>query len=307
MAVPSFSQLMLPVLRFAATGQKRMAEAEIAIADELGLSATDRDEMLPSGRERLLHNRISWAKTYLTKAGLLNIPTRGQFTISKSGKQLLRTKPSEITVTTLKNYPPFIDYCNRNYSQDTQETSVPTTTQDHVTGTPEERMEAAHKELQTELRSEILHQIAEKNPTFFEQLIVDLMVAMGYGGNHEDAARRIGGTGDGGVDGVINEDRLGIDRIYVQAKRYAPHVSVGRPEIQAFVGSLVGHRATKGVFVTTSSFSMPALEYVEHLPQRVILINGEMLADLMIEHNVGVRTSRTIEIKRVDQDFFNLE
>lgn len=307
MAVPSFSELMLPVLRFAATGKKRMAETETAIADGLGLSAEDREVMLPSGRERLLYNRVSWAKTYLAQAGLLDIPVRGQFMISKEGKALLRRNPPEITVATLKHYPSFIDYCNRSYKSDTRKNSIQIVAQDTATGTPEERIDAAHEELQNELRTDILNQIAEKNPSFFEQLIVDLMVAMGYGGNHEDAARRIGGTGDGGVDGVINEDRLGIDCIYVQAKRYAVHVSVGRPEIQAFVGSLVGHRATKGVFVTTSSFSTPALEYVEHLPQRVILINGEKLANLMIEHNVGVRTSRRIEIKRVDLDFFNPE
>ncbi|MCA1956408.1 restriction endonuclease [Zymomonas sp.] len=307
MAVPSFSELMLPVLRFAASGKKRMAETEMAIANELGLSAEDREAMLPSGRERLLYNRVSWAKTYLAQAGLLDIPARGQFMISKEGKALLRRNPPEITVATLKQYPSFIDYCNRSYKSNPRENSGQIVVQDPVTGTPEERIDAAHEELQNELRTDILNQIAEKNPSFFEQLIVDLMVAMGYGGNHEDAARRIGGTGDGGVDGVINEDRLGIDCIYVQAKRYASHVSVGRPEIQAFVGSLVGHRATKGVFVTTSSFSAPALEYVEHLPQRVILINGEKLANLMIEHNVGVRTSRRIEIKRVDLDFFNPE
>ncbi|MFT8554567.1 MAG: restriction endonuclease [Zymomonas mobilis] len=307
MAVPSFSELMLPVLRFAATGKKRMAETETAIADGLGLSAEDREAMLPSGRERLLYNRIAWAKKYLTQAGLLDIPARGQFIISKAGKELLRRNPPEITVATLKQYPSFIEYCNRNSKSDTREDIVQIVAQETVTGTPEERIDAAHEELQNELRTDILNQISEKNPSFFEQLIVDLMVAMGYGGNHEDAARRIGGTGDGGVDGVINEDRLGIDCIYVQAKRYAAHVSVGRPEIQAFVGSLVGHRATKGVFVTTSSFSAPALEYVEHLPQRVILINGEKLANLMIEHNVGVRTSRRIEIKRVDLDFFNPE
>lgn len=307
MAVPSFSELMLPVLRFAATGKKRMAETETAIADGLGLSAEDREVMLPSGRERLFYNRIRWAKTYLTQAGLLISPTKGQFIASEAGKRLLRRNPPEITVATLKQYPSFIEYCNRNSKSDTREDIVQIVAQETVTGTPEERIDAAHEELQNELRTDILNQISEKNPSFFEQLIVDLMVAMGYGGNHEDAARRIGGTGDGGVDGVINEDRLGIDCIYVQAKRYAAHVSVGRPEIQAFVGSLVGHRATKGVFVTTSSFSAPALEYVEHLPQRVILINGEKLANLMIEHNVGVRTSRRIEIKRVDLDFFNPE
>ncbi len=173
--------------------------------------------------------------------------------------------------------------------------------------TPEEQIDAAVLTLQRALRADLLARILDNSPTFFEGVIVDLLVAMGYGGNRRDAAKRLGGTGDGGVDGVIDEDRLGLDRVYVQAKRYALSTTVGRPEVQGFVGSLVGLGATKGVFVTTSGFSQHAIDFVRHLSQRVILIDGQRLADLMIEHNVGVRVSRTVEFKRLDEDFFTDE
>jgi len=175
------------------------------------------------------------------------------------------------------------------------------------TTTPEEQIEAAHLALHSALRADLLQRVLQNSPGFFEQVIVDLLVKMGYGGSHRNAATQLGRSGDGGVDGVINEDRLGLDRVYVQAKRYALGNSVGRPEVQAFVGSLVGLGATKGVFVTTSSFSAQANEFVRHLSQRVILIDGQRLADLMIEHNVGVRVSRTIDFKRLDEDFFSEE
>lgn len=172
---------------------------------------------------------------------------------------------------------------------------------------PEEQIERAFQATQTALRADLLDRIAQNSPTFFEQLIVDLLVAMGYGGSLRNAAEHLGRSGDGGIDGIINEDRLGLDRIYVQAKRYASSNAVGRPDVQAFVGSLVGLGATKGVFVTPSTFSPHARDYVRHLVQRVILIDGERLADLMIEHGVGVRVSRTLEFKRLDEDFFTEE
>jgi restriction system protein len=171
--------------------------------------------------------------------------------------------------------------------------------------TPEEQIEAAYQALHSALRADLLERIAQNTPSFFEQVIVDLLVAMGYGGSHKNAATQLGRSGDGGVDGVINEDRLGLDRVYVQAKRFGKGNTVGRPEVQAFVGSLVGLGATKGVFVTTSTFSPQARDFVQHLAQRVILIDGQSLADLMIEHGVGVRTNRAIEFKRLDEDFFS--
>lgn len=307
MTVPDYQSLMLPVLRLAATGIHRVPEIAATIADEFALSAEDRAALLPSGTQRLLPNRVHWAKTYLMKAGLLSSPARGQFTITPAGSALLASGPSTITRTMLEQYPSFVSFVSGKTERIQEQTAAPRTTNMTVAEcqTPEERIEAAHTELMSELRSDLLDQILQQSPSFFEQLIVDLLVAMGYGGSHEDAAKRLGGTGDGGVDGVINEDRLGLDRIYVQAKRYAAHISVGRPDVQAFVGTLVGHGSHKGVFVTTSSFSAPAMEFVRHLSQRVILIDGATLADLMIEHGVGVRVSRTVEIKRIDLDFFD--
>jgi restriction system protein len=202
----------------------------------------------------------------------------------------------------LLNVPSFREFYEADTptpSKDTEETVQPTQTR-----TPDEDIDAAHQKLSSALRADLLERIAQNTPDFFEQLIVDLLVAMGCGGSHKSAATQLGRSGDGGVDGVINEDRLGLDRVYVQAKRYASSSVVGRPDIQAFVGSLVGLGATKGVYVTTSSFTSQAREFVRHLSQRVILIDGQELADLMIEHGVGVRTSRTIEFKRVDEDFF---
>nr|WP_242010328.1 restriction endonuclease [Acetobacter conturbans] len=271
------------------------------------MSAEDRATLLPSGRQRLLYNRVHWAKTYLTKAGLLSSPARGQFTIMQAGKELLASSPPAITRTMLEQYPSFMGFIGGKPDGVAEQTPQPVLglAPDADTQTPEECIETAHAELMSELRSELLEQIRQQSPVFFEQLIVDLLVAMGYGRSHEDAAKRFGCTGDGGVDGVINEDRLGLDRIYVQAKRYAAHATVGRPDVQSFVGSLVGHGSHKGVFVTTSSFSTQATDYVRHLTQRVILIDGALLADLMIEHGVGVRVSRIIEIKRIDLDFFD--
>ncbi|KXV23538.1 restriction endonuclease [Gluconobacter japonicus] len=314
MSVPDFSQLMLPVLEFAAYEEKTIPKAVEAISNHFKLSLEDRELLLPSGKQRLIHNRVAWAKTYLAKAGLLETPSRGIFIASAAGRDLLKSHPEAITLTLLKTYPAFQEYYARSHSPGdvqapqinrSEDRNISTYGTENDTETPEERIDQAQAELLLELKSEILEQTIKQTPAFFEQLIVDLLVAMGYGGSHEDTARRLGGTGDGGIDGVINEDRLGLDRIYVQAKRYAPHVSVGRPDVQAFVGSLVGHGAQKGVFVTTSSFSSPAMEYVKHLPQRIILLDGSGLANLMVEYNVGVRTSRQVLIKRIDLDFFD--
>ncbi|MEZ2329997.1 restriction endonuclease [Mesorhizobium sp. RCC_202] len=303
MSIPDYQALMLPVLRLAAAGERRVPEAADAVANQLGLTDTERDELLPSGRQRVLHNRIHWAKFYMSKAGLIDSPARGRFVASETGRALLHTNPTSIDVETLKRYPDFVRFYNASSEGSSAETPA-TGAAAEATSTPEEQIDAAHAVLHAALKAELLQRILALSPAFFERAIVDLLVAMGYGGSHEDAAQRLGRSGDGGIDGVIDEDRLGLDRIYVQAKRYAPHVGVGRPEIQGFVGSLVGLGASKGVFVTTSSFSSPAADFVRHLPQRIVLIDGNRLAELMIEHEVGVRISRSVEVKRVDEDFF---
>lgn len=303
MAIPDYQALMLPVLRLAATGVMRVPDAAAAIADQLGLTEAEREDLLPSGRQRVLHNRIHWAKFYMAKAGLIDSPARGRFVASAEGKALLATQPTAITAETLRAYPAFAQF----YAGDAQASPAEASVAEAAaiaTATPEEQIDAAHGVLHAALKAELLQRVLAQSPAFFERAIVDLLVAMGYGGSHEGAALSLGRSGDGGVDGVIDEDRLGLDRIYVQAKRYAPHVGVGRPDVQGFVGSLVGFGATKGVFVTTSSFSAPAVDFVRHLPQRVVLIDGARLAELMIEHGVGVRVSRTIAVKRLDEDFF---
>ncbi|MCO6159695.1 restriction endonuclease [Asaia lannensis] len=307
MPVPNYQTLMLPVLRLAATGEQRVAEVAEHIADELGLSADEREELLPSGGQRLLHNRIHWAKFYMTKAGLIASPKRGRFVATEAGKILLNTNPTQLGVDDLKSYQSFNDfYSGQKPTEDENAaTALPLSEfpQASETATPEEQVEAAYQAMQSALRAELLERIVQNSPAFFEHLIVDLLIAMGYGGSQRSAATQLGRSGDGGVDGVINEDKLGLDRVYVQAKRYADAI-IGRPDVQAFVGSLVGHGATKGVFVTTSGFSTQARDYVKHLTQRVILIDGERLTELMIEYGVGVRISRAIAFKRLDEDFF---
>lgn len=302
MAIPDYQTLMLPVLTIAAEGETRVPLAAEKIADRLGLTEDEREEMLPSGKQRLLHNRVHWAKFYMSKAGLIDSPKRGVFAISPAGRQLLASSPGRIDVETLKRIPAFAEF----YSSSTTstETTLPLATSSVSDATPEEQIDAAHAVLTAALKADLLQRILDQSPYFFERLIVDLLVGMGYGGSHEDAARQLGKSGDGGIDGVIDEDRLGLDRIYVQAKRYAVGSSVGRPEVQGFVGSLVGRGASKGVFVTTSAFSKQAIDYARGLQQRVILIDGPQFTELMIEFGVGVRTSRAIAVKRVDEDFF---
>ncbi|MBA4040281.1 MAG: restriction endonuclease [Erythrobacter sp.] len=304
MAIPDYQTLMLPVLAAAAEGETRVPAAAEKIADNLGLSSLEREEMLPSGKQRLLHNRVHWAKFYMSKAGLIASPRRGVFVATEAGLALLKQGPTKIDVETLKGYASFSDFYNQAGTTEEPDQNAAITGAATSGATPEEQIDAASSLLASALKADLLARIVEQSPTFFERLIVELLVAMGYGGSHEDAARQLGKSGDGGIDGVIDEDRLGLDRIYVQAKRYAPGSSVGRPEIQGFVGSLVGLGATKGVFVTTSSFSKQAQEYARGLQQRVILIDGDRLTELMIEFDVGVRRYRSVEVKRVDEDFF---
>ncbi len=306
--IPDYQSLMLPVLRLAAVGETRVPHVAERLADDMGLTLEERDELLPSGRQRVLHNRIHWAKFYMSKAGLIVSPARGLFTATEKGKALLRSSPERIDVAVLMKEPEFREFY-RNEGEEAGQGSLIVEPLDGTLSrtTPEEQIDGAHATLQAALRDELLQRILANSPAFFEQLIVDLLVAMGYGGSHRDAAAQLGRSGDGGVDGIVNEDRLGLDRIYVQAKRYAPDNPVGRPDVNGFVGSLVGLGANKGVFVTTSTFSQPARDYVKHLAQRVILIDGRELSDLMIEHGVGVRNYRTVEFKRLDEDFFGEE
>jgi restriction system protein len=307
MPVPDYQTLMLPVLRYAAGGETRVPEVAEHIAGEMGLTPEERDQRLTGGQS-LLHNRVHWAKFYMSKAGLITSPRRGRFVASDEGRAVLAQKPDRIDVNFLLKYPAFKDFYRGNGGEGNGEASPKATVAappPDAKSTPEDQIDAAYLTMQTALRADLLERILQNSPSFFETVIVNLLVAMKYGGSHQNAATQLGRTGDGGVDGVIDEDRLGLDRVYVQAKRYAHGNNVGRPEVQAFVGSLVGLGATKGVFVTTSAFSSQAIDFVRHLTQRVILIDGQRLADLLIEHNVGVLVGRRVEFKRIDENFFS--
>ncbi len=306
-SIPDYQTLMLPVLRLAAAGEQRVADVVDRVADEFGLSKEDREALLPSGRQRVLHNRIHWAKSFLSKAGLVSSPGHGRFVATEEGRKLLATKPDRIDVALLMKQPSFLEFYKnqREPASDDVGAAFDGNAPKSASVTPTEQIEAAYLDVQKALRADLLERIAQNKPAFFERLVVDLLVAMGYAGSRKNAASHLGRSGDGGVDGVIKEDRLGLDRVYVQAKCFGPGNAVGRPEVQAFVGSLEGLSASKGVFVTTSTFSAQARDYVRHLTKRIVLIDGQTLADLMIEHGVGVRTSQAIEFKRLDEDFFS--
>lgn len=309
MSIPDYQTLMLPVLREAAKGETSVPVLADKIADEIGLSQDERNELLPSGRQKILHNRIHWAKFYMSKAALIDSPRRGRFVASDAGKAFLQRNPQRISVDDLLQFPAFRQFYEASAGERNASPMARASESgaDRLTTgqTPEEQIEASSLELDSALRSDLLQRILQNSPAFFERLIIELLVKMGYGGTHKNAAEQLGRSGDGGVDGVISEDRLGLDRVYVQAKRYQLGQTIGRPDVQAFVGSLVGLGATKGVFVTTSAFSNQAIEFARHLTQRVILIDGLRLADLLIEQKVGVRVNRVIEFKRLDEDFFS--
>ena len=285
MAIPDYQTLMLPTLKVGATGVVHLKDATDMLSNEFNLSEEERRQVLPSGNMATIRNRVGWAITYLIKAELLTHPKRGYFTITDRGKKVLSENPDKINNKFLEQFPEFLEFKNKKKGDD-ESPAIPT---EDVSATPEERIDAAYSEITAEIRSEILAKVLDGSPEFFEKLIVNLLVAMGYGGSSFEAGKHLGKSGDGGIDGIINEDKLGLDLIYIQAKRYAPGNSIGRPEIQKFAGSLIGKGANKGVFVTTSSFSHQAGEYAESVPQRIILIDGDRLTSLMLEHNVGVR------------------
>lgn len=303
MAVPDFQSLMLPLLRIAADGMEHsLAEAREVLASEFKLTEADREELLPSGRQSKFANRVAWAKGYLQQAGLVTSPRRGYFQITERGRGILRSPPQRIDIKFLEQYPEFVEFRTPKASLDAarpERTSVEAASGPE---TPEEALEEAHLRMRAGLASELLNRVKVGSPRFFEQLVVELLLKMGYGGSRKDAGQAIGRAGDEGIDGVISEDRLGLDIVYIQAKRWDG--TVGRPEIHKFVGALHGKRAKKGVFITTGSFSGEAVAYVEHIDPKVVLIDGRRLAELMIDFDVGVTTAATYQVKRIDSDYF---
>lgn len=292
---------MLPFLSFLNDGNEHTLR-EAALATHFSLSPSERAELLPSGQQGIFKNRIGWARTYLKKAGLVEAPKRGVFKITNRGREILVTNPSRIDSKFLERFPEFMDFKEASKSSSDTSGSVVIEDPTTMTTTPEEAIEFAHQGLRAQLAQELLARILSCSPSFFEQLVVELLVKMGYGGSRRDAGERIRQTGDGGIDGIIKEDRLGLDLIFIQAKRWQG--TVGRPEIQKFVGALQGQRARKGVFITTSTYTSEAIDYATRIDTKVVLIDGKHLSSLMIDFDVGVSISSSYVVKRVDSEYF---
>ena len=300
---------MLPLLRLAADGKEhRSRDAIECLAQDFALTDEERSEMLPSGTAPLFDNRVGWARTYLKQAGLLTSPKRGVFQITERGKALLAKGPAQINVATLEQFEEFRAFRERRRDTTAENNAAAPRQAEQespATQTPEDQLAFAYGRLRSELELDLLEQVKSVTPVFFERLVIDLLVGMGYGGSRQDAGRAIGKSGDGGIDGIIKEDKLGLDVIYVQAKRWEG--TVGRPEIQKFAGALQGQRASKGVFITTSTYSREAVEFANLINTKIILIDGQQLAAMMIDHNVGVSTIGMYELKKIDSDYFEGE
>jgi restriction system protein len=306
MTVPSYQDMMLPMLRLVGTGSQTMADSLPALIREFGLTSEDTERMLPSGKQTLLANRAHWARQYLSQAGLVAAIKRGHYAITNIGTDLLNSRPTMINNEVLRKYPKFIDFQQRSgRASEGAELSKTDELPSAKSDTPDDLIALSFGQIETALIEELLAAVQTVSPQQFEQLIVDLLLAMGYGGGDKSMGERIGKSGDGGIDGIINEDKLGLDAVYIQAKRYAPDSKVGRPALQAFVGSLTGEGANKGVFVTTSDFSKEAREYLHKVQHRIVLINGDRLARLMIQYEVGVRARKTYVLRSVDEDYFS--
>jgi restriction system protein len=300
MAIPDFQTIMLPLLQFYGDQQEHSIHAATEhLAQQFNLSDQELNNLLPSGKQTTFYNRVGWARTYLAKSGMLEMTRRSFYVITDRGLDVLESKPDRIDMRYLTKYPEFV-----NFRKSRKKTTSHTPNEKEIVElTPEETLEEAYQEIRDNLAQELLSNIMKCSPAFFENLVVELLVKMGYGGSRSEAARAVGQTSDGGIDGIIDEDRLGLDTIYIQAKRWEGNV--GRPEIQKFVGALMGKRARKGIFITSSSFSPDALSYVHTIDYKVILIDGKKLADFMIDYDVGVSEITAYKIKRIDSDYFS--
>lgn len=297
---------MLPLLKQVSDRQEHKYRDLIEkLASEFQVTDEERKELLASGTQAIFDNRVGWAKTYLKKAGLLDSPKRATFVITDTGLATLTKNPDRIDAKYLKQFPSFIEFQNasRNETDTEEEVSI----QEPNERTPEENLDKAYQRIRKSLASELLNKVVELSPTFFERLVVELLVKMGYGGSIKDAGKAIGKSGDEGIDGTIKEDKLGLDIIYIQAKRWKPGNVVGRPELHKFVGALAGQGAKKGIFITTSNFTKEALEYTPKNETKIVLIDGEQLAQLMIDYNLGCTTQQIYELKKIDSDYFGEE
>lgn len=301
MPVPKYHEFMLPMLEFLSDGKEHsLREAIEFLATRFNLSEDERKELLPTGNQSILDNRSGWARTYLKKAGLIESPRRAHFVITERGRSVLKNKPNVIDNKFLEQFPEFQEFKARS-SKPEHAANL----EDGNERTPDEIIEFEYSRIRESLAEELLKMVKTCPPVFFEQLVVDLLVKMGYGGSRKEAGQATKASGDEGIDGIIKEDRLGLDAIYLQAKRWENQVS--RPEVQKFAGALQGQRARKGIFITTSTFSSGAAEFCRNIESKIILIDGPELAKLMIDYNVGVSTDKVIELKKIDSDYFSGE
>lgn len=304
MAIPNFQDFMLPLLEILKDGKEyNISDLYDRLAEYFKLNEEEKRILLPSGKQALYKNRIGWAKTYLLKAGLIERTKRGVVRITDRGLEALKQDPKRIDTDYLLQYPEFKEFLKRNKKSETGDKEK----LEKEEYTPFETLDKAYQIIKNQLAQELIDRILQKPPSFFEKLIIDLLLAMGYGGSIDDAGTVTGKTSDEGIDGIIKEDKLGLDVIYIQAKRWGSKNLVGRPEIQKFVGALAGFGAKKGIFITTSDFTKEAREYAPKNETKIVLINGEMLANLMIDYNVGVFVDTTYEIKKIDNDYFDEE
>lgn len=305
MAVPDYQSLMLPLLKFSEKKGSEISTSEAveALATELRLTEEDLKEMLPSGIQQTFFNRDGWASTYMKKARLLEATRRGFYQITDLEKDLLQKQPKTVNVKLLKQYLEFLKFLQIKGTRSSDKSIESKGTADISTATPSEALESAYENLRDELADELLGKLKKISPSFFERIVVELLVKMGYGGSRVDAGKAIGKSGDGGIDGIIKEDKLGLDVVYIQAKRWDNN-SVGRPDVMQFAGALQAQRANKGIFITTSRFTDDARSYVSQIGSKIVLIDGEQLSGLIIEHDVGVSTVSLYPVKKIDSDYF---
>jgi len=311
MTIPDYQSIMLPLLQLAGDGKEHTKrEAVAALAEHFTLTDAERAELLPSGRQGLFDNRVGWARTYLKQAGALQSVRRGVFKITARGQELLAREVAQINNDVLDSYPEFREFRARTRVNEPSPEGGqvrPVIAESVSALTPDEQIRTGYRSLRANLAGELLQRVQNASPLFFENLVVELLVAIGYGGTHEDAASVVGRAGDEGIDGIIKEDRLGLENIYLQAKRWKQSRTVGRPDVQQFAGALQGQRARKGVFIATSSFSRDAIDYAKGLQTTIVLIDGQQLAELMLDYGVGVSVQDTIKLLKVDEDYFEEE
>lgn len=301
--IPNYQTIMLPLLKAVKVPQEyKLNDIVDLLANKFRLTEDERKELLPSGQSFLFGNRVGWARTYLKKAGLIDSPKRGYICITQRGLEVLKQNPKEINIDFLQQFQEFLSF--QNMKREDKDMVIENIQNENSAHTPEEILEESYQTIRKSLAQELLCKITKLSSTFFERLVVELLVKMGYGGSMKDAGKAIGRSGDEGIDGTIKEDKLGLDIIYIQAKRWQSGNVVGRPEIHKFVGALAGQGAKKGIFITTSSFTKDAIEFIPRNETKIVLIDGYKLAQLMIDYNLGVTIQQVYEVKKIDSDYF---